>query len=202
MSTQINPRRRREHGMALISGLLLLLVVTIIGISMFRSFGMQARIAGNTRDKHRGLHAAEAAQAYGEWWLSRPGGIHATSGSNCGALITDLTKTQVCSNPLPANNVTNAPWGGSAPVGVAYTPPGGFSTQGNDSYVQAPVFYINFLTSQYVKQSSTLINTYRVDAAGFGGTQNTVAVVESTYAVAVTYTTSKTNSKFYSLIGP
>ena len=60
---------RRERGMALITGLLLLLVVTIIAMSMFRSFGMQEKIAGNTREKDRALNAAISAQQYAESWL-------------------------------------------------------------------------------------------------------------------------------------
>jgi type IV pilus assembly protein PilX len=205
MSTQTTPPRARQLGMALISGLLLLLVVTIIGISMFRSFGMQARIAGNTREKQRALHAAEGAQSYAEWWLASNGGINATLGNLCTGLVTDLTKAQVCSNPLPGiepGNAANVPWGGSTPLGVAFTPPGGFSLSGTDAYFQTPVFYVHYLNSQFFKQSGTQINTYRIDAAAYGGTQNTVAVVESSYSVALTFTTSTTQQKFYSLTGP
>jgi len=110
-----------QRGMALIAGLLLLLVVTILGIGMFRSFGMQARIAGNTREKQRALHAANDAQAYAEWWVSQPGGGNATLGSTCDKTvqvtnpathITDPTLVQVCSNQLTASTVTltNGPW--------------------------------------------------------------------------------------------
>jgi len=38
-------------GVALISSLLLLLIITILALSMFRSFGTQERIAGNLREK-------------------------------------------------------------------------------------------------------------------------------------------------------
>ena len=44
-------RDSRERGMALISAILLLLVLTILSVGMFRSFGLQERIAGNTREK-------------------------------------------------------------------------------------------------------------------------------------------------------
>src|ERR1700692_2073183 len=81
------PVTLRQHGMALISGLLLLVVVTILAISMFRSFGIQARIAGNTREKQRALHAAEGAQAYAEWFLSLPGGANANAGTKCSGVV-------------------------------------------------------------------------------------------------------------------
>jgi len=43
----------RERGVALVSSLLLLLIITIIALSMFRSFGSQEKIAGNLREKDR-----------------------------------------------------------------------------------------------------------------------------------------------------
>jgi type IV pilus assembly protein PilX len=191
----------RQRGMALVSGLLLLLVVTIIGLSMFRSFGLQARIAGNTREKQRALHAAEGAQAFAEWWLSAPGGGNATVGSTCNALVTvESGKTQVCSNTL--TNVTTVPWKiGNADVGVQFTPVG-LNMTGTDSYYQPPRFYIAYMNGSYNKQTGTLTKSYRVDAAGFGGNSNTASVVESAYRVSVTYTTLNQKLKFVSLTGP
>ncbi len=55
--------------MALITGLLLLVVVTVIAVTMFRSFGSEQQIAGNVREKQRAFNAAVSAQQYGEWWL-------------------------------------------------------------------------------------------------------------------------------------
>jgi Tfp pilus assembly protein PilX len=64
------------------------------------------------------------------------------------------------------------------------------------------MFYIAFLNGTYDKQSGTQINNYRIEASGHGGTDNTVAVVESTYQAQVTYTTQSSAFKFYSLTGP
>jgi type IV pilus assembly protein PilX len=201
--------------MALIAGLLLLLVLTILGVSMFRSFGIQAKIAGNTREKQRALHAANDAQSYAEWWVSQPGGGNATLGNDCKKPVqitnlttgvTDPTLVQVCSNQLTASTVTmtNGPWTeavGGNQVGFSYAP-SGLSTTGSDAYVQIPMFYIAFLNGTYDKQSGTQINNYRIEATGSGGTANTVAVVESTYQAQVTYTTQSSAYKFYSLTGP
>jgi type IV pilus assembly protein PilX len=191
---------KRQHGIALISGLLLLLVITILGISMFRTYGIQGRIAGNTREKQRALHASETAQEYAEWWLSQAGGGNATMGNVCTDVITVLqpTDVQVCSNQLTPSSVVSGPWvSGGKLVGYSYTPPG----MGAD-YVQPPMFYIAYLNGTYDKSSGTFTSNYRINAAGYGGTKNTVAVVESTYQVQVTYTTQTTASKFYSLTGP
>jgi len=206
-----NQSSTRQHGMALISGLLLLLVVTILGISMFRSFGIQAKIAGNTREKQRALHAAEGAQAYAEWWVSQAGGANATMGMVCSGVtqINLPTDVQVCSNQLTATTVTNGPWmaidlaGASNKVGYSYTPPGMCTdTTKPDCYVQVPMLYVAYLNGSYDKNSGTQTYNYRVDASGYGGTVNTVAVVESSYQVQNTYTTQTSNKKFYSLTGP
>ena len=203
-----------QLGIALISGLLLLLVITILGVGMLRSIGVQARIAGNTREKQRALRAASDAEAYAEWWISRPGG-GVTSGSACAGTvqitdpntqITDPTLVQVCSNPLTASTVTliNGPWTeamGGKPVGFSYAP-AGLLTSGTDAYFKMPMLYIAYLNGTYDKSSGTQTNNYLIDASSYGGTANTVAVVESTYQAKMTYTTQSSASKFYSLTDP
>jgi type IV pilus assembly protein PilX len=181
--------RSKQCGIVLVSSLLLLLVVTIIALSMFRSFGIQEKIAGNMREKQRALQAAVSAQQYAEWWLSNNGS--GTASVLCSALLNaNLNEGQICSNQLPViTSVTNVPWGGSTPLGVTYTPPGmnvGSTTTTtntilNPSYFSAPTFYISDLGPS--ADASIPGEIYQVDAVGYGGNANTVAVVESTYAV-------------------
>lgn len=73
-------RSRRQRGIALITCLLLLVMLTLLAISMFRGYGLQQKLAGNTREKQRAFEAAESALQYGEYWLpvGTPG-----SGSPC-----------------------------------------------------------------------------------------------------------------------
>jgi type IV pilus assembly protein PilX len=184
-----------ERGMALISALLLLMIMTILGIAMFRTFGTQERIAGNTREKQRALHSADSAEAYAEWWLSSAGGINATAGSACGGLLSaDTLKTQVCSNLLsavvPSGDLTAVPWtNAGAETGVTYTPPGlTVGTGGTNTYMQIPRFYISYVNGTYsgLVQSSQ----YLIDATGWGGSSNSVAVVEASYVVSRLYTSS------------
>ena len=65
---------RADRGYTLVVGLLLLVVLTLFAIGMFRSFGLQEKIAANTRDKQRALEAAQSALQYGEWWLGQGNG--------------------------------------------------------------------------------------------------------------------------------
>ncbi|MGH8149473.1 MAG: pilus assembly PilX family protein [Steroidobacteraceae bacterium] len=181
----------RQAGLVLISSLLLLLILTILAVSMFRSVGIQEKIAGNYREKERATLAAEEAEQYAEWWLTSSG--YYTGGEYpCNSLVDANTAPQsveVCSNPAPtsfdAGSVAVVPWQiGGVDVGVTYQPTGmvlstdGGTGGGMGTYVQPPVFYI----SQLLKCADNPNNTcFQIDAIGYGGTSDAVSEVESTY---------------------
>ena len=186
-----------QRGMALITSLLLLLVVTIMALSMFRSYGLQERIAGNTRDKQRALNAAISAQQFAEFSLQ--GGNAPTSGQ-CNAGFVAASNLEVCTNPLAS--VTATPWttgvtytqftsnpinnvsiaiksaGGSGDVYAAGTG----TLTASASYYAAPAFYIYDLGAN--KDLTNPGEVYQIDAIGYGGTAATVAVVESVYLLS------------------
>src|SRR6185437_9792081 len=79
---------RGARGMVLITTLLLLVVVTLLGLAMFRGVGLQTRVAGNVMDKQRALQAATSTEGYGEQWLVNNVGtttLAACSGASFGA---------------------------------------------------------------------------------------------------------------------
>jgi type IV pilus assembly protein PilX len=175
----------RERGMALITSLLLLVVVTILAISMFRSFAIEGKIAGNVREKQRALLAAESAQQYAEWWLTQ-GSNAGTLSSVCSqAMNANIGEAQICANTLPtilgANN--NAGQIQLWPAFVtSYTPPSMNVTQtaSQGTYYQAPVFYISDLGTD---KDGSGGEVFQIDAMGYGASADTVAVVESTFVV-------------------
>lgn len=188
MKTQNRVAQQRQRGMALITAMLLLLVVTIMALSMFRSYGVQERLAGNTRDKQRAINAAISAQQYAESWLATgaapatgtcPAGLlpSTNGGEVCNVVLADFSKvpwtagnvyTQFTSNQINGvSNVTRA-------TGTAD------QAGQSASYVQAPSFYITDLGANL---GSPPGEVYQIDALGYGGTANTVAVVESTFVI-------------------
>ncbi|HSZ10150.1 MAG TPA: PilX N-terminal domain-containing pilus assembly protein [Steroidobacteraceae bacterium] len=186
--------RLAQRGIVLISSLLLLIVVTIIALSLFRSFGIQEKIAGNMREKQRALQAAESAQEFAEIWLSN--GNAANGSLTCSGLVNaNLGFGQICSNKLPlvVADVTNVPWQlNGAPIGVSYLPTNmlintttSVANLTNPTYFATPTFYISDMGTSADPNIPGEI--YQIDAVGYGGNSNTVAVVESTYAV---YTSS------------
>lgn len=202
------PTRVSQGGMALIASLLLLIVITVLGVAMFRSFGLQEVVAGNTREKTKALQAAESAETFAEWWLTEDGGVNASSGITCEAGVTSANSNniQICSNALSSivANVAAVPWllSGSE-VGVSYTPP--YLTVGTNStniYYEAPRFYISYLSGFYNASGGYQVYNYQIDAVGYGGPANAVAVVEAGYTVSQIYSATGTNSKFVNLGGP
>jgi type IV pilus assembly protein PilX len=180
--------------MALISALLLLVAVTVLAVSMFRSYGMQEKIAGNVREKQRALSAAVSAQQYGEWYLQS--GIQAASAQCVG--VVPSTTGQVCTNPLNTagpngtGDYTIVPWnigvtfmpftadGGNGVLNTVSTDPttSGAGANKQQSYYRSPAFYITDLGAGGGGE------LYQVDAVGYGGTPTAVAVVESTYLIS------------------
>lgn len=170
--------------MALITSLLLLVVVTILAVSMFRSFTVEGKIAGNVREKQRAVLAAENAEQYAEWWLSQASNASTVATVCSQALNANINEGQICANTLPsivgigkAGNVNAWP-----AFYTTYTPPAMnvSATASSDSYFQAPGFYVSDLGPD---KSGTGGEVFQIDAMGYGASQTTVAVVESTFVV-------------------
>jgi type IV pilus assembly protein PilX len=177
-------RLTAQRGVALITSILLLLIITLLALGMFRSFGTQEKIAGNLREKERALHAAESAQLYAEWWLLQ--GTNSAAGSlacPAGTLNANLGEGEICSNtPQMAGwSVMTLPWPTYTtllPVGMSVTP--GVNGANNDPpYAAVPGFYLADAGPAFDGQGEA----YQIDAYGYGGATATVAVIESTYEV-------------------
>jgi type IV pilus assembly protein PilX len=176
IALEFRPTAARQRGMVLVTALLLLVVVTLLAVSMFRSFGLDERIAGNMREKQRALSAAETAEQYAEYWLASG---HASTGIACATPLISSSVGQVCSNALVSPTTT--PW--TMGVNYLYTPSTAttmnISTSGGmGNYYQTPAFYI-----AYVGTTSTG-TLYQIDAVGYGGSPDATAVVEAVYAIS------------------
>jgi len=187
-----HPPRRKAGGFALLTALLILVMLTLLAVSMFRGYGLQQKIAGNVREKARAFEAAQNALQYGEWWLGQgaPG-----IGATCTGTVTvsSTTNMRACANPL-TNPTDPANWSSA----LIYTPPamvvaaagkvGGTTTDGNSNsninYSAAPQLNIAYIGLSPSGQQAL----YAVTGAGYGGSGNTVAVVQSVVAVTANVT--------------
>jgi len=187
-------RRTAQRGFVLISSILLLIVMTLLALAMFHSFGIQELIAGNVREKQRALQSAESAEQYAELWLTAPGNILTNSvdcsNSSVGLVAYNATAVPyICMKPVAAiddaGNASTVPWTVSTvEVGFSFYP-GAIGTNDmtvsatgtSNSYYQVPRFYIGL-----VSYSATQA-LYRIDAWNYAATKTTPAVVESNYVV-------------------
>ena len=179
-----SPMCAKRGGFALITAMLILVMLSLLAVSMFRGYGLLEKIAGNVREKERAFQSAQNALQYGEWWLGQgsPG-----LGQTCASTATILTMANMraCSNGV-TNSTDPTNWVG----GSIYTPPsmvvlagGGTATDGNANldinYAASPRLYIAYLGLSPSGQQAL----YSVTGAGYGGSNNSVSVVQSVVAV-------------------
>jgi type IV pilus assembly protein PilX len=177
-------KRSDQTGIALITSLLILVIMTLLALSMFRNVGLNEKIAGNTREKQRSLQTAQSALQYGEWWLSQGYG---TTGTSCTSTYNAnvVADVQTCSNLLTSPTVL--PWaarGNYLPSGMTVSTSGGLAANGDINYSSQSGLYVAYLGLDPTGKSMV----YQVTAVGYGGTANGASVVQSTYEI-----TSKSN---------
>lgn len=157
----------RERGAVLIVSLVLLLVMTILGMSSMRSTTMQERMAGNLRDSNLAFQAAEAGLRAGEAFL-RQATLPPFAGSDGLLLRQDGAGQADFWNAFNwADNGRAAP----KPAGVA----------------EAPQFVIEELPPMAAEGGSlkfgplSEVAVYRITARGVGGTTDAVSILQTTY---------------------
>ena len=156
-------------------------------MGLFRSFGTDEKVAGNTREKTRAVNAAETAEQAAEAWLQGGNGAAAV---NCVTPVLIYPASQVCTSTLQAQNIDPAalPWANaSGPIGVNFIAPTMVTgSTGAGTYIKPPQYYVAYLGSQTNSGITTAF--YQIDAVGYGANANAAAVVETTYSTSATLT--------------
>lgn len=173
-----NPSRQR--GAALAVSLMMLLVMTLIGVTAMRLSVMQEKMAGNTRDLDLALQAAEAALRFGETRLeaaSLP-----PPGTTAGWYS---VRTPGAEPPAASVLHSLSGWGTGTP-GFAHLT---YGLDGNYwDVASAPQLVIVELDpvpdpggSLDASRPDEEANVYQVTARGFGGSAGTGVILQSTY---------------------
>jgi type IV pilus assembly protein PilX len=182
----------RQQGIALVASLIILLLMTIVGLSIMHGNNFFEKNAANTRDKQRALQAAQDALLYAEWWLSN--NASNVSDTTCSTTATPTT-LQVCTydpGPSTANLASSVQYWSYTPTymttqGSTNSAAGGLVTPSSATsdvlYAQSPGIYVNCMSCD--TPLSTGQTLYRITAIGYGGVggnNGTVAIVQSVYA--------------------
>ena len=174
--------KRRSHGFALITSMILIVVLAIVSATMFLTSGAEGKIAGNTLEHQRAFESAESGLRFGEWLLRQTPMPTETAVCNT---VTDLavagTAAIMCTNALA--NPTQTPWASGmrfTPDGMTIQAGGGLlpadqTRAGRDIfYAERPMIYI-----QSLGRGIDGLNLYQITSAGFGGNASTVSVLVS-----------------------
>ena len=168
MNTQTNYPARSQNGAALIISLLILLVMTLIGVTAMSSSNLEEKMAGNSRDTMLAFQAAEAALRGGEAVVAN--------------LVT-IAPFADCTGPFYAlgcnpDVTADGTWAAAIPYGgnldkIKTNPKYVIEYTGNTGGVQS----LN--VDNYGDSSSQITSTFRITARGTGGTDNAVVLLQS-----------------------
>lgn len=169
--------RSRQKGAAIFIALVMLLVMTIIGITASRTTTFEEKMAGNLRDQTVAVQAGEAVLRWTELWIGQQVGEPTpvtVCGSGCDQTVwvlntLDPTNAALWSTASARSNYTGLPTG---PGKVAAIPK---SLVEEHSFVKD-----NLNQGKQVDASGQMF--YRVSANGTGGTPVARALLQSTYS--------------------
>ncbi|HZF32013.1 MAG TPA: pilus assembly protein [Gammaproteobacteria bacterium] len=160
---------RRERGAALIVALVLLLLMTVLGVTAMRTTTLQERMAGNLRDSNLAFQAAEAGLRGGEQLLE--GAIPPFTGSN-GLL-------QVQAGAGQATFWSSYDWAANSRTASAVA-----GVQADPQYVveELPVS-LSSANGSLVEGGSGVgeAGFYRITARAVGGSTDAIAILQTTY---------------------
>lgn len=158
---------KQQNGAVLAVSLVILLLVTIIGVTATQVTGLEEKMSANMRDRNMAFQAAEAALRAGETFLTQ-----ATLPAFTAAGTNGLYTQGSTSAPGP-----NANWNNFNTVAYNYDA---------NLLATAPRYFIQRLPN--VESGASLDagtydqnELYRVTAKGVGGTSSAVVVLQSVY---------------------
>lgn len=168
---------RVQAGATIVISLLILSLISIMAVAMSRSFFFEEGKTGNVREKTRAFHSAQDALRQAEWLLTRPLNPEDidSSGTKCAGTGVSA-KFIICTNP---NDVVVSDYAPIFKFSSTYNPGSGFSvsTNGGDgTFYAVPGWHVYHLNSWVLADGS--VDYYKITAYGYGGNQNSVAIVE------------------------
>jgi len=172
--------RKRQAGASLIVSLMLLIVLTLLGLSGMQSTIMQERMSNNVRDKGMAFQAAESAIRGGEDWV-RGADIDTLRPDDGGTCTPPCNIVQL--NDYASMAIETFGWWQTN--ARTFTFP---SSTSNSTPAADPRFIVEFHSRVDQGYSLDLMDTtprphlYRITAMGVGSTTTAEAMIETLYA--------------------
>jgi type IV pilus assembly protein PilX len=186
---------RHQKGAVLAIGLVMLLLLTLIGISGTQTTGLEERMAGNEQDENLAFQAAEAAITSAEEYLTliatTPGAITYTQEGINGYYTVDSPVLNDQASGFLSVTQTAAFWENNPTITYSDATLVGVNLD------NPPKYFIQFL-GQHISRNSNNNNNnntcvYRIMAYARGRSDNSLAIVESIYAIRANVTNGGCN---------
>ncbi len=175
----INPNINKQQGAVLIVSLLMLLVMTIIGLSAMRSTTLEEKMAGNYRNNNIAFQAAEAALRDGE---NDVASIPCSTGCARSPLISGLNDFDSgCSYGLCAGWSPTI-WKDTTKMAKAVSF-GTYTGATSIPEVASPPAYLVEGRKCMGPGWQSWKYCYRITAIGYGGTQSAQRVLQEVYTL-------------------
>lgn len=170
----MSPIANKQQGVILITGLILLMVITLIGITSMHSVVLSEKMTANMRDTEVSFQATESALSDGEQWLmqqtAKPAGVSACTSAPC-----EVWENDVLANIWISSDSwwqTNARPFSSTIYGVSTQP----------YFIIEEFGFFPYELSPDARAKGLGYHYYRVTARGNGQTNTTRTIIESIYA--------------------
>jgi type IV pilus assembly protein PilX len=201
-TSKFSGNSRHQRGAALIVGLIMLLLLTLIGVAGMRDTLLQEKMAGNMRDREIALQAAESALRAGEAQLAQltepvftntnglydhntPAGLAAMQRKKSGVPVTEQvfwqqatswTAAKSITYPFALDDVNNPPRYVIEKLTAAMSTDKSTYTGGTD-----PNFVTNITANVEVPDPHISYPDYRVTARGEGPTGDAIVILQATF---------------------
>lgn len=182
---------RRQRGSALLLGMMLLLVMTLLAVFASSTGIMQERMSGNYRDAARAFEAAENAARWGEFWIyslntptERAAALPCGEEGSCSA--GDIVRKVGTSYPHAMEEEDKTWWSNNTMVygddpGTTATEESIRKLEGTAAQPRFAIEHVGFVPDDLgTPGPKTGLNFYRVTAAGLGGQAENVAHTRTT----------------------
>lgn len=173
----MNSRPRNSSGQTgavLLTSLIMLVLMTVIGVTGMQTTTLEEKMAGNLRDQTLAFQASEAALREGEVWLGDPTRTEPTAQGACGSGCNTTVYRLNTYPDLFASAVWNGPavrtYAGS--LQMVATPP--------RYLIEYHSFIPDSLTTGQQSDEAGRV-TFRTSARGTGGSDVAQALAQSTY---------------------
>lgn len=175
---------RQQRGAVLIVSMIMLLLLTLLGVTAMRTTALEERMAGNARDRHVAFEAAEAALVEAEMFLrtivtTAPFDLNGADGLyNDDGSLGDIEEY--------------VDWNGGDPTKGYITAANIGTTEGLGT---PPKYVIQFVTSAGTEADRTNLGNYgdtdagaktglfRITARGTGGSNTSVVYLQTVFGV-------------------